>query len=76
MSMWQPYVVEHTTLLSKQFHASTGCYINKTFILYTIHRRKIHEQSIFPRPFIFVFNSRTDSLYLTDWGKKKHVEGT
>ena len=76
MSMWQPYVVQHTTLLSKQFHASTGCYIYKTFILYTVHGRKIHEQSTFPRPFIFVFNSRTDSLYLTDRGKKKHVEGT
>ena len=43
--------------------------MNKTFILYTIHRHKIHEQSIFPRSFIFVFNSTIDSLYLIDWGK-------
>ena len=69
ISIRQPYAVEHTTLISKQFHASTGCYINKTFILYTIHRHKIHEQSKFPRSFIFVFNSRIDSLYLADWGK-------
>ena len=69
ISMWKPYAVEHTTLTSKQFHAFPACYINKTFILYTIHRHKIHEQSIFPRSFIFVFNSKIDSLYLTDWGK-------
>ena len=37
--------------------------MNKTFILYTIHRHKIHEQSIFPRSFIFVFNSIIDSLF-------------
>ena len=54
---------------SKQFHASTGRYISKSFILYPTHRHKIHEQSIFPRFFIFVFNSAIDSLYLTDWGK-------
>ena len=60
---------ERTTLISKQFHASTGCYINKTFLLQTIHRHKIHEQSVFPRSFIFVFNSRIDSLYLADRGK-------
>ena len=54
----------HTTRISKQFHASTERYINETFILHTIH--KIHEQSIFPRSFIFVFNSRIDSLYLID----------
>ena len=56
---------EHTTLKSKQFHASAGCYLNKTFILCNkIH--EIHEQSIFPRSSIFVFNSTIDSLYLTD----------
>ena len=38
-------------------------------ILYTIHRHKIHEQSIFPRFFIFVFNSTIDSLYFIDLGK-------
>ena len=43
--------------------------MNKTFILYTIHRHKIHEQSIFSRFLIFVFNSTIDSLYLIDWGK-------
>ena len=32
ISMRQPYAVEHTTLISKQFHASRGYYINKTFI--------------------------------------------
>ena len=47
ISMRQPYAVEHTKLISKQFHASTGCYINRTFILCTTHRHKIHEQSIF-----------------------------
>ena len=46
---------EHTTLLSKRFHSSTGCCINKTFVLYTIHRHKTHEQSIFLRSFILVF---------------------
>ena len=45
-SMRTPHAVEYTKLISKQFHASTGCYMNKTFILYTIHRHKIHEQSI------------------------------
>ena len=69
MSMRQPYAVEHTILTSKQFHAFTGYYINKTFILYTIHGYKIHAQSTFPRSFIFAFNSRIDSLYLADWGK-------
>ena len=69
ISMRQPSAVEHTTMIPKQFHASTGCYIIKTFILYTIHGHKMHEQSIFPRSFIFVFNSRIDSLYLPDWGK-------
>ena len=38
-------------------------------MLYIIHRHKIHEQSIFSRPFIFAFNSTIDSLYLIDWGK-------
>ena len=47
MSMQQPYAVEHTTLISKKFHASAGCYINKTFIFYPIHRHKVSEQSIF-----------------------------
>ena len=37
ISMQQSYAVEYTTWISKQFHASTGCYINKIFILYTIH---------------------------------------
>ena len=60
---------EHVTLISKQFHASTGRYISKSFIRYPTHRHKIHEQSIFPRFFIFAFNSAIDSLYLTDWGK-------
>ena len=60
---------ELTTLISKQFHASKGFCINKTFILYTIHRHEIHEKSIFPRFLIFGFNFRLDSLYLTDWGK-------
>ena len=46
ISMQEPYAVEHTTMISKQFHGSTGCYINKAFILYTIHRHKIQEQSI------------------------------
>ena len=55
-------------MISKQLHTSTGCYINKTFLLYIIHRHKIHEQSIFPRSFIFL-NSTIDSLYLIDWGK-------
>ena len=55
--------VEHTTLTSKQFHVFVGCYINKTFDLCTIQRHKIHEQSTFSRPFIFVFNSRIDSLF-------------
>ena len=57
---------EHTTLLLKQLRASKGCYINKTFILYIIHRHKIHKQSIFPRFFIFVFNLKIDSPYLID----------
>ena len=69
ISIRQPYAVEYTTLTSKQVHASTGCYINKNFILYTIHRHKIHEQSIFSISFIFVFNSTIDSLYLIDWGR-------
>ena len=43
--------------------------MNKTFVLYTIHRHKIYEQSIFHRSFIFVFNSTIDSLYLIDFGK-------
>ena len=43
--------------------------MNKTFIFSTIHRHKIHEQSIFSRSFIFVFNSKIDSLYLIDSGK-------
>ena len=30
---------------------------------------KIYEQSMFPRSFIFIFNSRIDSLYLADCGK-------
>ena len=60
---------EHIILITKQFHVSTGCYINKTFIFYTIHQRKIHEQSIFPRSFILFFDSRIDSVYLTDRGK-------
>ena len=55
ISMLQPYAVEHTTLTSKQFHVFTGCYINKTFILYTIHRHKIHEQLIFHS---YIFNFR------------------
>ena len=42
ISMRQPSAVEHTTMIPKQFHASTGCYIIKTFILYTIHGHKIH----------------------------------
>ena len=46
-----------------------GCYINKTFILYSIHLYKIHEESTFPRSFIFDFSSRIDSTYLIDWGK-------
>ena len=29
--------VEHTILTSKEFHASTSCFINKTFIFCTIH---------------------------------------
>ena len=69
ISMWQPYPVDHTISTSKQFHATTGCYINKTFLLCTIHWHKIHEQSIFPRSFISVFNSRINLPYLTDWGK-------
>ena len=68
MSMRQPHA-EHTTLISKQFHASPGRYISKSLILYPTHRHKIHGQSIFSRFFIFVFNSAIDSLYLTDWGK-------
>ena len=56
ISMLQPYAVESNTLTSKQFHASKGCYINKTFLFYTIHRHKLHEQPIFPRSFIFAFN--------------------
>ena len=67
--MQQPYAVGHTTSTSKQFHASTGCEINKTSILYTIHRHKTHEQWVLPRSFILEFNSRIDSLYLRDWGK-------
>ena len=59
---------EHTTLISKQVHASIHT-LNKTFILYTIHRHKIHEQAIFPRSFIFLFNSTIDSLSLIDNGK-------
>ena len=51
ISMWQPY----TAMSIPQVHASTGYYINKNFILYTIH-----EHSIFPRSFIFVFNSTID----------------
>ena len=69
ISVRQSYAIEHTTLTSKQFHESTGCYISKTFILYIIHRHKINDQSIFPRSSIFVFNSRIDSLYLTGWEK-------
>ena len=46
ISMQQPYAVEYTTLISKKFHASAGCYINKTFIFYPIHRHKVYEQSI------------------------------
>ena len=30
---------EHTTMISKQLHAFTECYINKTIILYTIQRQ-------------------------------------
>ena len=60
---------EHTILITKQFHVSTGCYINKNFIFYTIHQHKIHEQSILPRSFISFFDSRIDSVYLTDRGK-------
>ena len=52
ISMWKAYAVEHTTLTPK------WCHIKKTFVLYTIHRHKIHEQSLFSRSFIFVFNSR------------------
>ena len=63
------YPVEHTTLTSKQFHAPTWCYINKTFNLGTIHRHKIQEQSIFLRSFVSGFNSSIDAVYLTDWGK-------
>ena len=29
----------------------------------------IHEQSIFPKSFSFVFNATIDLLYLTNWGK-------
>ena len=43
--------------------------VNKTFILYTIHQCKTHEQSIFPGSFILDFNSTIDSLYLIDCGK-------
>ena len=60
---------ERIILITKQFHVSTGCYINKTFIFYTIHQHKIHEQSILPRSFILFFDSRIDSVYLTDRGK-------
>ena len=69
ISTWQPYAIEHIALILKKFYASTGCYINKTSILYCFHRHKIHKQSIFPRPFIFVCNSRTGSLHLTDLGQ-------
>ena len=72
--MRQPYAVEHTTLISKQFHASTGSYVNKIFILYTIHQDKLLEQSIFPRSFTFVFNSRIGSLYLTYWPNCSKVD--
>ena len=64
--IWKPYAVEHTTLTSKQFHASIRWDMNKSFILYYIHRLKIHEQSILSRSFSFVFNSRIDSRYLAD----------
>ena len=74
ISMREPHAA--MILMSKQhihiktvFPASTGRYISKSFILYPTHRHKIHEQSIFPRFFIFVFNSAIYSLYLTDWGK-------
>ena len=67
ISMWQPYALELTTLISEQFYACTRCYINKNFILYAIHRHKRHK--IAPRSFIFVYNSRIDSFYLTDWEK-------
>ena len=60
---------ERIILITKQFHVSTGCYINKTFIFYTIHQHKIHEQSILPRSFILFFDSRIDSVYLTGRGK-------
>ena len=69
ISVRQSCALEHTTLTSKQFHASTGCYINKTFILCTIHQHKTHEQAIFSRSLSFVFNSRINSLYLTDWAR-------
>ena len=62
ISMQQPYPVENTTLTSKQCYVSKGCYINKTFIFCAVHRHKILGQSIFPRSYIFNFNSRIDSL--------------
>ena len=36
ISMGQPHAIEHNTLTSKQFHACTGCYINKTFIFFAL----------------------------------------
>ena len=64
ISMRQPY-----TTGAYRIDIKTGSCIhrmNKTFILYTLHRHEIHEQSIFPKSFIFVFNSTIDSLYLID----------
>ena len=58
---------KHTTLISRQVHASTGWI--KLLFFKLVHWHKIHAQSIFPRSFIFVFNSAIVSLYLTDWGK-------
>ena len=46
ISMRQPYAVEHTTLTSKQFYASTVCCINKTFILYTIYQQNTRTVNI------------------------------
>ena len=67
VSIQQPYTVEHITLTSKKFHASMVCYRIKIFIFCTIYQHKIHEQLVFPRSLIFVFNSRKYLLYLTDW---------
>ena len=36
ISMGQPHAIEYNTLASKQFHACTGCYINKTFIFFAL----------------------------------------